>query len=149
MERMKPAKAFLVSLLLSAAAVAQTIDPVAIDAAVQQALKAWQVPGAAIAIVKGDRVVHMKGYGVRQLGNAEPVTPDTLFAIASTTKAFTSTAMAMLVDRGKMQWDDPVRKYLPYFHLADPLAEANVTMRDIVSHRTGLSRNDILWIGSP
>ncbi len=112
-------------------------------------MKAWQVPGAAVAIVKGDRVVHMKGYGVRELGSAEAVTPDTLFAIASNTKAFTSTAMAMLVDGGKMQWDDPVRKYLPYFHLADPLADANVTMRDIVSHRTGLSRNDILWIGSP
>ncbi|MEP6540517.1 MAG: serine hydrolase [Bryobacteraceae bacterium] len=146
---MKPIKAVLLSFVLCAAAVAQTIDAAAIDAAVGQAMKAWQVPGAAVAIVKGDRVVHMKGYGVRQMGNPVPVTPDTLFAIASTTKAFTSTAMAMLVDSGKMQWDDPVRKYLPYFHLADPLADASVTMRDIVSHRTGLSRNDILWIGSP
>src|SRR2546421_520169 len=82
-------------------------------------------------------------------GRDERVTPDTLFAIGSTTKAVTTTAMAMLADDGKMAWDDPVRKHLPTFRLSDPLADQNVTVRDLVCHRTGLSRHDMLWYGSP
>jgi CubicO group peptidase (beta-lactamase class C family) len=77
------------------------------------------------------------------------VTPAPLPAIGSTTKAITTTAMAMLVDDGKLGWDDAVRKHLPFFRLSDPLADANVTLRDLVCHRTGLSRHDMLWYGSP
>jgi CubicO group peptidase (beta-lactamase class C family) len=120
----------------------------AIDSIMQDALKAWKVPGAALAVVYRGRVVCVKGYGVKQQGKKEAVTGNTLFPLASCTKAFTTTAMAMLVDEGKMAWDDPVRKHVPYFKLADPLADANVTLRDLVCHRTGLAGHDLLWYRS-
>jgi CubicO group peptidase (beta-lactamase class C family) len=143
--------ALAASLLLARAVAARTpaIDPLAVDAIVQASLEAWQVPGASVAIVRGDEVVYLKGFGVKELGKPDPVTPQTLFAIGSTTKAFTTTAIGILVDEGKMSWDDPVRKHLPSFRLSDPLADSGVTLRDIVSHRTGLSRNDLLWYASP
>src|SRR3954454_1874482 len=119
-----------------------------LDALMQEAMEAWQVPGASGGVVQGDEVIYLKGFGVREWDRDEWVTPDTLFAIGSTTKAVTTTAMAMQVDEGKMAWDDPVRKHLPSFRLSDPLADQNVTMRDIVCHRTGLSRHDMLWYGS-
>ena len=139
----------LTSLLLAASALAQTINPTAVDAMVQEAMKAWNVPGASVAIIRGNEVLYVKGYGVKDIKTQQAVTPETIFAIGSTSKAFTTTAMAMLVDEGKMNWDDPVRKHIPWFRLSDPLANENVTMRDIVCHRTGLSRNDLLWYGSP
>jgi CubicO group peptidase (beta-lactamase class C family) len=140
--------ALLALLALQSLAPAQAVDEAAVDALVAEALKAWHAPGAAVAIVRDDKVVYLKGHGVKELGSEQPVTPDTQFAIASTSKAFTATAIAMLVDEGKMAWDDPVRKYLDYFRLADPLADANVTLRDLVCHRTGLSRHDLLWYGA-
>lgn len=127
-----------------AAVKAQAIDASAIDAIVSQAMRAFEVPGAAIAIVRGDEVVYLRGFGVKSLGSNDAVTPDTLFAIASTTKAFTTTAMAMLVDEGKMAWDDPVRKHVDFFQLADPLADREVTLRDLVTHRTGVGRHSLL-----
>ncbi len=137
------------ALFIRAVALAEGADRAALDAILQEAMKTWQVPGAAIAVVKGDEVVYSKGFGERKLGSGTPVTTETLFAIGSTSKAFTTTAMAMLVDDGKMAWDDPVRQHLEYFRLSDPLADQNVTLRDLVSHRTGLSRHDALWYGSP
>ena len=131
--------------LLALAAPAQTIDSAALDRAIEATRKTFSAPGIAVAIVRGDQVVYLKGAGVKKLGTSDPVTPDTRFALASTSKAFTTTALAMLVDEGKLQWDDPVRLHLPGFQLADPLANELVTLRDIVSHRTGLSRNDALW----
>src|SRR5262249_57330656 len=95
------------------------------------------------------RVIIARGYGVKQLGKKEPVTGDTLFPLASCTKAFTTTAMAMLVDEGKLQWDDLVRKHVPYFRLADPLADANVTLRDLVCHRTGVGPHEFLCYRAP
>ena len=139
----------LTSLLFAASAFAQTINPTAVDAIVQDAMKAWNVPGASVAIIRGNEVLYVKGYGVKDIKTQQPVTPDTIFAIGSTSKAFTTTAMAMLADEGKMNWDDPVRKHIPWFRLSDPAANENVTMRDIVCHRTGLSRNDLLWYASP
>lgn len=109
----------------------------------------WNVPAIAVAVVQNDKVVYLKAIGVKELGKPDQVTPDTLFEIASTTKAFTTTAMAMLVDDKKLSWDDPVRKHLEYFHLADPYADATVTLRDLVSHRTGLSRHDEIWDYDP
>lgn len=120
-----------------------------IDALAAESLSRWNAPGCAVAIVHRDRVVFSKGFGVRELGNPAPVTPRTVFAIGSTTKAFTTAAMAILVDEGKMDWDDPVSRHLPGFRLSDPHATSLVTLRDLVSHRTGLSRNDLLWYGSP
>ena len=135
--------------LLANTAVAQKLDSSAIDQVMREMMTIWKIPGASIAVVKDDKVVFLKGYGTRELGGTAQVTPDTLFQIASTSKAFTTTAMAMLVDEKKMKWDDPVRKYIDYFRLADPCADSQVTLRDIVSHRTGLSRHDELWDYTP
>lgn len=141
--------ALLLSLLLSLAAAAQPFDTKAVDRIVTSTMRAWQIPGAAVAIVKNDRVVYVSGYGTKELGGTEPVTGETLFQIASTSKAFTSTALAMLAAEKKLSFDDPVREHLDYFHLNDLCADSQVTIRDIVSHRTGLSRHDELWDNSP
>lgn len=139
----------LIVCAVATAALAQKWDTPGIDAAMNDAMKFWQTPGAAIVVVKDDQVIFIKGYGVRDVKTKEAVTPDTVFAIGSTTKAFVTGAMAMLVDDGKMSWDDPVRKHVGYFRLGDPLANEAVTMRDIVTHRTGLTRHDLLWYASP
>src|SRR5438067_7303810 len=120
-----------------------------LDALIQEAMQAWEVPGASVAVVQGDEVIYLKGFGARELGRDERVTPDTLFAIGSTTKAVTTAAMAMLVDDGKMAWDDPVRKHLPSFRLSDPLADRDVRIRDLLCHRTGLRGHDLLWYRAP
>jgi CubicO group peptidase (beta-lactamase class C family) len=125
------------------------LDEADIDAIVTRSQHAWNVPGVAVAVVRDDRVIYLKGFGKRAVDEKEQVTPDTLFPIASCTKAFTTTAMAMLVSEGKLGWDDPVRKHVPNFHLADPLADSQVTLRDLVSHRTGVGSNDYLWYRSP
>src|SRR5262249_58614492 len=101
---------------LPAAGPAQTVDATAVDAVVQEALQAWQVPGAAVAIVRGDEGIYVKGHGVRELGTSGPVASETLFAIGSTTQAFTATPVGMLVHDGQMAWDDPLRPPLPVFH---------------------------------
>ncbi len=132
-----------------AQASAQSIDRAKIDAAVQRSMKEWGVPGCAIAIVRGNDVLLTAGYGVKENGKPDRVDPTTIFAIGSMTKAFTTAAMSILVDEGKMNWDDPVRKYIEFFHLQDPLADEMVTLRDLVCHRTGLARNDMLWYNSP
>lgn len=139
----------LLTLAFARVAAAQTVDAAVVDRIMNDALRTWRVPGAAVAIVQNDRVVFAKGYGVKELGDSDPVGPDTLFHIGSTTKAFTTTAMAMLVDEKKLAWDDPVRKHLDYFRLSDPCADSLVTLRDITSHRTGLSRHDELWDNTP
>lgn len=120
------------------------INTTAIDDTVRAAMKAWKIPGVAVAVVLGDEV-YLQGYGVKEVGTEDPITPNSLFAIASMTKAFTTACMAILVDEGKMSWDDHPRKHLPYFKLSDPVADACVTMRDLVSHRTGMPRHDELW----
>jgi CubicO group peptidase (beta-lactamase class C family) len=139
----------LVALLLTFPALAQSVEPRAVDRIMVETMRAWRAPGAAVAIVRNDRVVYTKGYGTKDLTTMAPVTPDTMFQIASATKAFTTTAMAMLVDEKKLAWDDAVRKHVPYFRLDDPCADAQVTLRDVVSHRTGLSGHDELWDGTP
>lgn len=116
-----------------------------VDFIVQRALEAFDTPGAAVAIVKDGRVIYLKGFGIREKGKQEPVTPDTIFPIASCTKAFTATALAMLVDDGKLNWDDKVRDHLDYFRLSDELADRDVTIRDLLCHRTGMPRHDYLW----
>lgn len=100
-------------------------------------MRDWSVPGVAIAIVKDDAVVHARGYGVLQHGRTERVDADTLFAIGSCTKAFTATALAILVEEKKLEWDQPVVGYMPQFHLADPYATRNATVRDLLLNRSG------------
>lgn len=140
-------------LLLSAAwpsaAAAQAFNPKPIDDLIEETLKFWEVPGCSVVIVHDGKVVYLRGFGVRKLGGKDPVTPDTLFPYSSCSKAFIALAIAMLVDEGKMDWDDPVRKHLPSFRLADPLADANVTLRDLLCHRTGVAGHDLLSYRAP
>ena len=115
------------------------------DEFVQSAMKSWGVPGLAMAIVKDGKVVLAKGYGLRNIQANSPVTADTIFAIGSSTKAFTTMAMGILVEEGKLAWDDPVTKYLPKFALKDKVAGERMTPRDLVTHRSGLPRHDLVW----
>ncbi|MBX7170674.1 MAG: serine hydrolase [Pyrinomonadaceae bacterium] len=118
-----------------------------IDAYAQKVLIDWNVPGFAMAIVKDDKVVFAKGYGVRKLGSPEKVDENTLFAIASNSKAFTTASLAILVDEGKLKWDDKVTKFLPDFQMYDPYVTHELTVRDLVSHHSGLDTfsGDLLW----
>jgi CubicO group peptidase (beta-lactamase class C family) len=114
------------------------LDVAAVDATVARTLKAFDVPGIAVAVVKDGQVVMAKGYGVRSLKTKEPVDANTLFGIASNTKAFTTAALGLLVEEGKLQWDDKVTKYIPEFQMYDPYATAEFTVRDLLCHRSGL-----------
>ncbi len=116
-----------------------------LDQYIERALEDWQVPGLAIAVVRNDSVIIARGYGVRDIGRPEPVDRNTIFAIASTSKAFTSASIGMLADAGTLHWDDPVRHWLPYFEVADPIANQSFTVRDLLNHRSGLERGDLLW----
>lgn len=131
---------FAICLILFARAqvLAQTETPSDLDAYVARALKEFEVPGLAIAIVKDGRIVLTKGYGVRELGKSAPVDEQTLFGIASNTKAFTAAALAILVDEGRISWDDPVTKHLPGFQMYDPYVTREMTVRDLLTHRSGL-----------
>ena len=119
-----------------------------LEAYVEQGMRDWGAPGLALAIVKDDSVVFARGFGTRTLGRDEPVNEHTSFAIASTTKAFTATAIALLVDEGKVRWDDPVSLHVPGFQLADPTLSGALTVRDLLTHRTGLPNSDFLWYAS-
>lgn len=118
------------------------------DEYVNKARAEWETPGLAIAIVKDDKVVFAKGYGVRKLGDSTPVNERTIFAIGSSGKAFTAAALAVLVDEDKIKWDDPVTKHLKEFELYDPYITREITIRDLLAHRTGLDRGELLWYGS-
>ena len=109
----------------------------------------WELPGLAIAVVKDDSVIYARGFGVTELGGSEPVNEQTMFAIASTTKAFTAAALGMLVDQGLIDWDNPVGTHMPRFEVEDPYISREVTIRDLLIHRTGLARYNTLWIASP
>jgi CubicO group peptidase (beta-lactamase class C family) len=111
----------------------------------QQAVESWNAPGLGVAVVSGGETVYAKGFGWRDLEAKQPMTADTLFAIGSTTKAMTATTLGMLVDEGKVEWDRPVREYLPSFKLLDPSISERITPRDLVTHRSGLPRHDLLW----
>jgi CubicO group peptidase (beta-lactamase class C family) len=117
------------------------------DAYVAKGMRDWRVPGVAIGIVRNDSVVLSKGYGVRTDGKADLVSDRTLFAIASDTKAFTDILLGMLADSGKVHWDDHATAYLPDLELADPYVTRELTVRDLVTHRSGLARADLLWTG--
>ena len=140
---------FLLFLVFPVFVFAQTLDEKLkeIDAYAEKTRQDWNVPGIAMAIVKDDKVVFAKGYGVRQLNKPEKVDENTLFAIASNSKAFTTASLAILVDEKKLDWDDKVIKYLPEFQLYNPYVTSELTIRDLVSHRSGLDTfsGDLLW----
>lgn len=115
---------------------------------VESTLELWQVPGAAIAIVREGEIIFLQGFGKRNIAEDMPTTPHTRFALASGTKAFTTMALGMLVDEGKLDWDKPVREYLPSFTLFEPFAGERMTPRDLVTHRSGLPRHDLAWYHS-
>lgn len=139
---------FILILFAAAHAFAQAAPLQGFDEYVSRAMKDWEVPGVAIAIVRDDKLIFAKGYGVRELGKPDPVTERTLFAIGSSSKAFTAAAMAMLVDDAKVKWDDPVTKHYAGFELYDAYASQQMTLRDLLCHRSGLERGDLLWYGS-
>jgi CubicO group peptidase (beta-lactamase class C family) len=118
------------------------------DAYAAAAAKTWKVPGVAIAIVRNDSVIHARGYGVREVGRPDRVTERTIFAIGSASKAFTAAGLALLVDEGRIAWDDPAATHLPGLQLYDPYASRELTVRELLSHRSGLARGDMLWYGS-
>jgi len=124
-------------------------DPLAgIDAYITQAMKIWKVPGLAISVVKGDSMIFAAGYGVRRIGEAARVDARTMFAIGSASKAFTGATVGMLVDEGKVGWDEPVATYLGSFEMYDPWATREIRVRDLLTHQSGLSRGDALWFGT-
>jgi CubicO group peptidase (beta-lactamase class C family) len=108
----------------------------------------WKVPGLAVAVVQNGDVILSEGYGYRDLDEQLPVTSNTLFAIGSSSKSFTVAILGMLVDDGLLDWDEPVQTYLPDFRLMDPVATQQMTPRDLVTHRSGLPRHDLVWYGS-
>ncbi len=118
------------------------------DEFIATALKDWNVPGVSIAVVQDGQVILSKGYGFRDVKNQLPVTPKTLFAIGSATKSFTVTTLGVLVDQGKLDWDKPVREYLPNFRMSDEFTTERMTPRDLVTHRSGLPRHDFVWYNS-
>jgi len=138
------------ALVLAASPVRAQFHQKDFDAYVARGLQALRTPGAAIAVVRDGRVVFAKGYGVRALGDTARVDAHTLFQIASNTKAFTTAALAILADEGKLSWDDPVTKLLPGFALYDPYVTRELTVRDLVTHRSGLGlgAGDLLWFHS-
>lgn len=117
---------------------ARELNSAQIDSLVRRSMKAFEVPGIALAIVKDGKVVLSKGYGLRSLATRQPVDENTLFGIASNSKAFTAVALGMLVDEGKLKWDDKVREYIPEFKLYEPYVTEAFTIRDLLTHRSGL-----------
>jgi CubicO group peptidase (beta-lactamase class C family) len=123
--------------------------PTQVDRLIGTARKAWSAPGVAVVIVRREKVLYLQAHGLRQLQPQQPLTVDTLFPLASCTKAFTTTLIAQLVDEQQLHWDDPPAKYLPDFHLSDRHADALLTLRDLLCHRCGLGGHDLLWYRAP
>ncbi len=119
-----------------------------LDEFIEQERAQWKVPGVALAVVQDGKVILSAGYGQRDVKNALPVTPQTVFPLASVTKSLTVATLAALVRQGRLDWDRPVREYLPDFRLWDPVATDRMTARDLVTHRSGLPRHDFAWYGA-
>jgi CubicO group peptidase (beta-lactamase class C family) len=119
-----------------------------LESYVNAAIRTWKVPGLAIAIVRNDSVIYTHGFGTLALGSSTPVDDHTLFEIGSSSKAFTATLVAMLVSDGKMKYDERLADLLPGFRLYDPVANTEVTVRDALTHRAGLPRGELAWLGA-
>src|SRR6476646_9341641 len=128
----------LICLVAFSAIAAGTAPVSALDSYIAAAMRTFEVPGLAVTVVKDGEVVLTKGYGVRRAGEPAPVDAHTLFGIASNTKAFTAAALGILVDEGKIAWDNPVTKHLPWFQMYDPYVTREMTVRDLLCHRSGL-----------
>ncbi len=113
---------------------------------IQQGMKDWKVPGLAVVVVKGGETVFKKTYGVKSIKTKEPVTGETLFAMASTTKAMVAMALGILVDEGKLNWNDKVQDHLPYFQLSDTYIANDAQVKDLLTHNLGIANADMLWV---
>lgn len=146
----RPFPALLLILALAAVrerACSAPAIPADLDAYVRRAMETFEVPGLSLAIVKDDEVLVATGYGVRRVADAAAVDARTLFAIASNTKVFTAAALGLLVEEGKLEWDAPVIRHLPWFQMWDPYVTRELTIRDLLVHRSGLGlgAGDLLW----
>jgi len=144
---MKSIRSILIIVLLSVLSFAQNRLPENLNTYVARVMETFEVPGISLAIVKDGQVLLAKGYGLKETGKKEPVNGETLFGIASNTKAFTATALAILVEEGRLDWDGPVIDYLPEFRLSDPYVTEELTIKDLLVHRSGLGlgAGDLLW----
>ena len=119
-----------------------------LDKYIERSMKDLKVPGVAMVIVKDGKIAYKKGYGYRDVAKKLPVTPQTMFAIGSSSKAFTATTVCQLVDDGVLDLDKPLKQYLPDFKLYDDYVTNKMTPRDLLCHRSGLPRHDLAWYGS-
>src|SRR4051812_8670083 len=117
-----------------------------LDSLAGEAMAEWQVPAVAMAVVHNGETVLLKAWGQRDVEAGLATTPETQFTICSITKTFTATGLAMLIDEGRLDWTKPVRDYVPEFRLHDPVATERVTVRDLLSHHSGLPRHDWIWM---
>jgi CubicO group peptidase (beta-lactamase class C family) len=126
----------------------ESIDPFipAFDRLIADAMDEWKIPGLAVAVVQGGKVAFLRAYGLRDVEAGLKVTADTQFQIASVTKSFTATGLALLVDERRMDWNKPVRDYIPEFRLHDAVATDRITVRDLLCHHSGLPRHDWIWL---
>lgn len=144
---------FFVASLLLFVSVTVSAEPIirtgfaAVESDIQKIMNETKVPGLAIGVIKDGKLIYSHGFGYRNIEKRLPVTGDTLFAIGSTTKAFTATTVAMLADEGRLRFDQPVRELVPDFRLSDEYATAHATLDDLMSHRTGVPRHDLVWYG--
>lgn len=139
---------FLFSLATAESKTEPRLDPKDFAVFVNKTLAEWNVPGVGVAVVKGNKVILAEGYGLRDVHKKLAVTSQTIFPIGSASKAFTATAVGILVDEEKLSWDRPVKDYLPSIQLHDQLATIQITPRDLLCHRSGVPRHDLAWIGS-
>ena len=142
---------FVFLILITVSVSSQTISSGEIDSLVERTMTTFDVPGIAVAIVKDDKVIHSKGYGVRSLNTRLKVDSNTLFGIASNSKAFTTAALGILIDEKKLTWDDRVIDYIPEFRLYNPYVTEEFTIRDLLTHRSGLGLGAgdlMIWPGS-
>ncbi len=139
-------------MLLGAAAQAQPQDPLTqlsgFDQYMEQLLQDWNAPGVGVGVVVKGKLVFVKGYGYRDYDKKTPITGNTLFQIASNSKLFTAVAVGMEVENGKLEWDKPIKEFVPAIEFYNDELNNNVTMRDMLSHRTGISRHDLIWFKS-
>ncbi len=124
------------------------IDTNVLDKRVEKIISDWQVPGCAIGVIKNGKLIYAKGFGYRDLENKLSVTPNTLFPIASNSKLFTAIACGMVVNEHKLEYDKPIKSIIPEIEFNNESLNKQVTLRDMLSHRTGLSGNDAIWYGS-
>ncbi len=129
---------FAAALACALAVNAHAVDPAAFDAAVEQTVRRYQLPGIAVGVIEDGRIVYTKTHGELAVGSGERIDRDTLFKIASNSKAMTAAVLARLVDQGKLKWDDPVTKYLPQFRMHDPWVTQHMQVRDLLIHNSGL-----------